>query len=207
MIRPGSGAVHLPHRPLPRRRHDVRVVQPRIPDPDEVPLETGWAALADRRWADARGHFQRAVAAEETAEANEGLSWAAWWLDDAGSVFATRDRAYRLYRQAGDAAGAARMATWLACDELDFRGAFPAAGGWLGIARRLLDGLEPGPEHGWLAFFEGFMASAAGDLDRAVECAVEAAALGRRLDVPDLEMLGLALEGATLVATARSMRA
>ena len=31
----------------------------------------------------------------------EGLSWAAWWLDDAEAVFDARERAYRLYRDAG----------------------------------------------------------------------------------------------------------
>ena len=43
----------------------------------------------------------------------------------------------------------------------------------------------------------------AGDGERARELAVEAAEIGRRFGVPDLEMLGLALEGASLVADAR----
>ena len=163
----------------------------------------GWAELASGRWSAARSCFERALAVNETAEAQEGLSWAAWWLDDAEVVFAARDRAYRLYKYRGDSAGAARMATWLACDELDFHGALAVAGGWLGRARRLLGDLEPGREHGWLAFFEGYIASGAGDGDRAIERAAEAAAIGRRLGVPDLEMLGLALEGATLVARAQ----
>ena len=38
----------------------------------------------------------------ETPGAFEGLSWAAWWLDDAETVFAARERAYRLYRERGD---------------------------------------------------------------------------------------------------------
>ncbi len=166
-------------------------------------LEAGWADLAGGRWAAALAGFESAVVCKETAEAHEGLSWAAWWLDDADVVFAARDRAYRLYKQRGDRPAAARMATWLACDELDFHGASAVARGWLGRARRLLAALEPRPEHGWLAFFEGYIASAAGDSDRALALAVEAAAIGRRLEVPDLEMLGLALEGATLVACAR----
>ncbi len=165
--------------------------------------DAGWAELASGRWTAARACFERALAANETPEAQEGLSWAAWWLDDADVVFTARDRAYRLYKQRGDSAAAARMATWLACDELDFHGAFAVAGGWLGRARRLLSDLEPGPEHGWLAFFEGYIDGGAGDSDRAIELAAEAAAIGRRLGVPDLEMLGLALEGATLVARAQ----
>ena len=165
-------------------------------------LDAGWVELAGGRWAAALACFERAVVSKETPEAHEGLSWAAWWLDDADVVFAARDRAYRLYKQRGDRPAAARMATWLACDELDFHGAFAVASGWLGRARRLLGELVSGVEHGWLAFFEGYIASGAGDSDRAIELAVEAAAIGRRLEVPDLQMLGLALEGATLVAGA-----
>ena len=143
------------------------------------------------------------MAAEETAEGYEGLSWAAWWLDDAALVFSARARAYRLYRRAGDAGGAARMATWLACDELDFHGAVTVAGGWLARAHRLLDPLEPSSDHGWLAFLEGYMAHAGGDSATAARLAGVAAGVGRRFGVVDLEMLGLALEGATHVACAR----
>jgi len=131
------------------------------------------------------------------------LSWSAWWLDDAEAVFDARERAYRLYRKRGDAVGAARMATWLAVDHLDFHGALAVASGWLQRAHRLLDPLEPGPEHGWLAFHDGYVANMRGDADKAKELGAYAAELGRRVEVPDLEMLGLALEGATLVARAR----
>ena len=166
-------------------------------------LDVGWGELQEGRWDAARARFEQAVGAEETPEAFEGLSWAAWWLDDAETVFAARERAYRLYKEAGDAADAARMATWLASDQLDFHGAFAVAGGWLGRAHRLLDPLEPGPEHGWLAFLEGYLAHAGGEIAKAAELGRHSAELGRRFDVPDLEMLGLALEGATLVARAR----
>ena len=95
------------------------------------------------------------------------------------------------------------MATWLAADQLDFRGALAVAGGWLRRAERLLDSLEPGPEHGWLAFHEGYIAHLSGDTVRARELAARATEAGRRFDVPDLQMLGLALQGAALVACAR----
>ena len=95
------------------------------------------------------------------------------------------------------------MATWLAADQLDFRGAWSVASGWLRRAHRLLDPLEPGPEHGWLAFHEGFLAHAARDTATASGLAGRAAELGRRCGVADLEMLGLALEGATLVGCGR----
>ena len=88
-------------------------------------------------------------------------------------------------------------------DQLDFHGAFAVAGGWLARAHRLLDPLEPGPEHGWLAFLEGYMAHAGGETAKAAEFGRRSVELGRRFDVPDLEMLGLAIEGATLVARAQ----
>jgi LuxR family transcriptional regulator, maltose regulon positive regulatory protein len=166
-------------------------------------IDAGWAALRDARWEAARERFGAALAAEETPAAFEGLSWAAWWLDDRDAVFAARESAYRLYRQRGDAAGAARMATWLAADQLDFCGAWSVASGWLRRAHRLLEQLEPGPEHGWIAFHEGFIAHAARDTATATELAARAAELGRRHGPADLEMLGLALQGASLVGAAR----
>jgi len=166
-------------------------------------LHAGWVELGHGRWGAARSCFEQALADDETPEAFEGLSWSAWWLDDAETVFATRERAYRLYRTRADAASAARMATWLAADHLDFHGAAVVASGWLRRAHRLLDPLEPGPDHGWLAFHEGYVAHAGGDSAGARERAAFAAELGRRFGVADLEMLGLALEGAALVACAQ----
>ncbi len=166
-------------------------------------LAAGWEALRGARWDDARAILEPLTAAEETPEAFEALSWAAWWDDDARAVFAARERAYALYKRRGDRAGAARMATWLAADELDFNGALSVSSGWLGRARRLLEPLDEGRERGWLAFHEGYGARLRGDDVAAAECAAVAARVGRRLGVPDLEMLGLALEGATLVDCAR----
>jgi DNA-binding NarL/FixJ family response regulator len=170
--------------------------------PVEDPARAGWTALREGRWEEARRRFEAALAGGEAAGSLEGLSWAAWWLDDEPAVFAARERAYALYRKDGDGAAAARMATWLAVDHLDFHGAWPVARGWLGRARRLLEPLDAGPDHGWLAFHEGYLAHAGGDTATARERAAEAAALGRRFGVADLEMLGLALEGAALVAAA-----
>jgi LuxR family transcriptional regulator, maltose regulon positive regulatory protein len=162
-------------------------------------LELGLAELAQGRWEAARA----ALADGEEPEALEALSWAAWWLDDANAVFEARERAFRLYRRRGDAAGAARMAVWLACDEHDFHGAASVASGWLQRARRLLEPLEPAPEHGWLAFHGGYLALVTGDSGAAARHGVEAAEIGRAVGVADLEMLGLALQGRALVGQAR----
>ncbi|MGH7730953.1 MAG: LuxR C-terminal-related transcriptional regulator, partial [Candidatus Eiseniibacteriota bacterium] len=136
----------------------------------------------------------------ETPEALEGLGWSAWWLDDAETTFSARERAYRLYRKRGDPGSAARVAAWLAGDYLDFRGEHAVANGWLRRAHRLLDPLEQSSDHGWLAFYEGYMARRRSEARR---LGAQAAELGRPFSVPDLEMLGLALEGSALVALAQ----
>ncbi|HYP48981.1 MAG TPA: hypothetical protein VEQ61_10125, partial [Thermoleophilaceae bacterium] len=167
------------------------------------PLAAGGEALGRGAWEEAGESFRRALAAEESAEAWEGLSWAAWWLGDAETLPA-RESAYRAHRAAGDKRGAGRMAVWLANDSLDFRGD-PATGtGWLERARRLLEEEPTGSEHGWLLLLEGAYAlEVAGDLEESARRARAATELGRELGVPDLEAVGLALEGEALTAGGR----
>lgn len=163
-------------------------------------LEAGWRHLSHGSWEAAWSAFEASLAEEETPEALEGLSWSAWWVDDSARVFEAREQAFLLYRQSDRPASAARMAIWIAVDHLDFHGAVAVARGWLRRANRLLETLEPRPEHGWLAFHEGYLAYVTGDAERAAELAVDASEAGRTLGVPDLEMLGLGLRGALLVA-------
>jgi LuxR family maltose regulon positive regulatory protein len=164
------------------------------------PLSAGWDALGRMEWEVARACFDAAVARQASAEALEGLGVAAWWLDDAAATFAARERAYSLYRRRGDRRSAARLATLLGIDSHQFRGE-PAIGhGWFRRAHRLLEGLPPAPEHGWLRIWEGQIALIVGnDPATARGLGREAAELGRSLDVIDIEMTGLGLEGLALV--------
>lgn len=162
-------------------------------------VESGRLALARGAFEEARTCFEAAVAEEATARALEGLSWAAWWLNDAPAMFDSRERSYRRYRQAGDRLGAARMAMWLGTDHADFRGELAVAAGWLARARRLLEGLEPGAEHGWLWVHEAEKLLYAHDTAGARALGAAAADLGRQLGLTDLEMMGLATEGLALV--------
>ena len=59
-------------------------------------LDVGWTELQAGRWEAARTLFTEAVTARATPEALEGLSWAAWWLDDPAAVLEAREHAYRL---------------------------------------------------------------------------------------------------------------
>jgi tetratricopeptide (TPR) repeat protein len=164
----------------------------------------GQRALAHGAWSDAREHFEAALARWESADALEGLGWAGWWLADAEVTLRARERAYRAYRVAGDAASAGRVAAWLAADYLEFRGDDAVARGWLERAHRLLDCLPECAAHGWLALNEGAYAlNVGGDPDEAARQARRAATLGRDVAVADLEAVGLTLEGISLVLRGR----
>ncbi|MGE0042423.1 MAG: LuxR C-terminal-related transcriptional regulator [Vicinamibacterales bacterium] len=162
----------------------------------ETGLDAGRAALERGDWLAARLAFESALGAGDHAEALEGLGLAAWWLDDAARVFDARERAYRLYRDSGDTAGAARMAIWLAWDTSAFRGEQAIANGWLQLARRLLEGCPDSREHAWWAMRRGiFTLLDEGDPDEAERLASEAVRIGRALGDRDYELIGRALHG------------
>jgi DNA-binding CsgD family transcriptional regulator/tetratricopeptide (TPR) repeat protein len=163
-------------------------------------MRAGEAALRRGAWAQARLHFKTALRTRETPEALEGLGWAEWWLDRPPASFAARERAYALFRKRGDRRSAARVATALAVDHIDYRGE-PAVGrGWIERSRRLLEGLERTPEFGWALFWQGHWARVVQrDSTIAMQRGVEAAALARDLALFDLEMLANALQGLALV--------
>jgi DNA-binding CsgD family transcriptional regulator/tetratricopeptide (TPR) repeat protein len=163
-------------------------------------IDAGWAALRRGAWDEARAAFAAVVAQADVAEAYDGLGYAAWWVHDVETLFAARERAYRLYRRAGDARAAAGVAIWIASDHVDFRGDHAIANGWLRRARRLLDGLEVAPEHGWLAAHEAFAAIIdRNDVVAGRQLGATAAQLGRTLGSVDLEAVGMATEGLALV--------
>jgi len=170
--------------------------------PSQPPdLAAGTAALERGAWDEARSHLQASIAQRETPEALEQLGLAAWWLDDAALTFDARERAFRLYREADDARGAARVALWLTWDCLAFRGDTAVAAGWLERARRLLTGHEQAAEYGWLHLRDGEVALFRGhDTTTAKDCGVKAAILGRSTGDRGLEFTGLALEGLARVS-------
>lgn len=165
------------------------------------PFAVGVLALERGAWEDARAAFNSSLEAAETPQVLEQLGLASWWLDDAVHTFASRERAYRLYREAGDAKGAARVALWLVWDNLAIRGDTAVASGWLERARRLLMGHESSAEYGWLLLREGEVALFRGHDPAAARAHGTAAAqLGRQTGDRGLEFTGLALEGLARVS-------
>ena len=168
---------------------------------DKTATEEGRDALLRSDWPAAAERFRTALAETDTADAHEGLSWAAWYLDDADAAIAAREAAYRIYRRTGQRAGAARMAIWAAVDYLEFRGALAVAGGWFARAERLLDGLETVAEHGWLHLHRGALAlEMEGDVEAARVHADDAIRIGQEVGDADVELIGLALRGLAQVA-------
>ncbi len=171
------------------------------PRDSDNPLPAAHDALRHAEWETAQTAFQAALHQEQTPQAFEGLSWACWWLSDATMLFDARERAYQLYYQQGDRRGAARLAIWIAHDHIEFRGQLAIANGWLQRARRHLEGVDDAPETGWLVLLEGALAiEITHDTTTARQLGAEAAAWGRRLNVIDLEAIGMALEGLALVS-------
>ena len=162
-------------------------------------LRAGQAALARGAWAEARAIFEEELGARESVDALEGLSWAAWWVEDVTTCIDARERAYRLSRREGDMRRAAMLALWVGDDYLTLRGERAIANGWFQRAARLLEGLETCAEHGWLDALLGYMAMVEGDQAKARDLAVRAHELGRRLGVVSLEMFALSVEGIALV--------
>ncbi len=172
-------------------------------------LETGRAALTRRDWAAARHAFDRVLAHGESGEALEGVGMAAWWVEDFPAAIDAREHAYRLYRVAADRVAAdrtaaARMAVWLANDYADYRGETAVANGWIRRAERLVDGLPACPEQAWLAYTKAhFALMVQRDPVEARRLSAQAAAIARTAGPPDMEMLGVALEGLALVTEGR----
>jgi DNA-binding CsgD family transcriptional regulator/tetratricopeptide (TPR) repeat protein len=172
-------------------------------EPISDSVAEGRKALERGAWQEARERFAAASQSEDSGEAWEGLGWAGYWLHDAETTLGARERAFQAYRASDDVRGAGRVAAWLAADFLEFRGDHAVAGGWLERAHRLLDGVPAGADHGWLAVIEGSFELRAGELAKVMRSARRATRLGRECGVPDLEAIGLSLEGFALVGQAR----
>lgn len=165
------------------------------------PMAAGQAALARAAWAEARASFETAAAAEDSPEAWEGVSRAAWWEGDQEATFSARERAYRRYRHVDDARGAARMAMWLASDHLDYRGDDVVCGAWLRRGRALLEGHPPCTELGFILLLEADVALLATNDPRSAERISRAALeLARACGAGDVEVVALAILGSALIA-------
>jgi DNA-binding CsgD family transcriptional regulator len=165
-----------------------------------IALSEANAALERGEWQAAADAFRRAVAEDETPQALEGLGTALWWQDEQKSVLEVRERAFRLYREQGDLRSAARIATALSIDYIDYRFDTAVASGWMLRAEHLLEGLPLCEEHAWLQLYLGLKALMFDNQPAEARRHMEGAfALAAQLQNIDVEMMAVALDGLLLL--------
>ncbi|MFA9270481.1 MAG: LuxR C-terminal-related transcriptional regulator, partial [Baekduiaceae bacterium] len=163
-------------------------------------LTEGQAALDDGDWDRAKRAFEAALLAGASAEAWDGLGWAAWWLSEEELTIEAREQAYRAYRDAGDAGGAARIAAFLSADFREFRSEVAVARGWLELAQRALVDQPLSADHGWVAVLQADQVLNTGDdLPEVRRLCEEARRIGLAHGVADLEAIALAQGGVAAV--------
>lgn len=152
-------------------------------------------------WTEAEAAFGAVLAADECPEAFEGIATAYRYLAREAGAFESAERAYRLYRDRGDRAAAARVAMSLAVDAVEWRGQWAVMDGWMETARRLLESLPPTAELGWWEHYQGYLALiSANDTARAIAHSRTAEAIAHEVQAADLAMLTRALQGLALVS-------
>jgi LuxR family transcriptional regulator, maltose regulon positive regulatory protein len=160
------------------------------------------SALGRGQWELARDGFEATLALGENAAAREGQAFAARMLGQHDASFAAYERAYRLYRDVDDVAGAARVATWLGYNHEALRGDLAVASGWYARAHRLIDDRPLSLEHAWLAIREASrLLSSSLDPDRGRELARLATAAAAAAGDVEVETVGRSLEGLAMVMT------
>jgi len=97
-------------------------------------VSIGQSALANAKWEDAKEQFESALMESDSPEAHDGLGLALWWLNEIPESHEQRTLAYRGYKSSGDLPKAARLAAWLAREQVFLRANVSAMNGW--FARR-----------------------------------------------------------------------
>jgi DNA-binding CsgD family transcriptional regulator len=163
-------------------------------------IDRGRAAFARRAWGAA---YEQLSAAERKKplgfEDLERLAVAAYLVGRDEHSAEAWGRAHQACLQAGNGAGAARCAFWLAVGLLN-RGEVARGGGWLARARRVLDdGYHDCVEQGYLLVPASIQHFSAGDLATAYATFEQAAAVGDRFHDSDLVTLARTGQGRALI--------
>jgi class 3 adenylate cyclase len=156
------------------------------------------SAAARHAWRESYDAYSAMDLRELTATDLENFGDAAWWSGKLEDAIRLRERAHAAHAAAGDKLGAARLALTLSWDHSG-RGAFAVSQGWFANAERLLAGQPESVAHGYLtltravnAMFEGDLAGALDDFDRAFE-------LAQRMGDRDTQALALGGKGRALI--------
>ncbi|WP_342000354.1 LuxR C-terminal-related transcriptional regulator [Microbacterium sp. LWH7-1.2] len=150
-------------------------------------LDAGRAAVADRRWADASELLARVEAREGLGASDlELLSTAALLRGEPQACIDALSRAYGAYLTAGEPAGAARAAGWLALDLIE-QGDFTNSVMWAARAMRIVSGMvEPGALAGFARMAPAVGQLGSGNTAEAVRGFEEVFAIAEREDDREL---------------------
>lgn len=161
-------------------------------------LVAGSDALGRGEWATARDTFEAAWAAEESADALDGLGRALWWLSDPAGALDVRARAFAHFRHEGRDRDAAVLAIWLAREHRGLYRSNGVADGWLSRAQSLVTSLaDQGSLRGWLHLAESEASPLHPDSAHQADLAV---AVARQEADGDLEIVALMRRGACAVS-------
>jgi tetratricopeptide (TPR) repeat protein len=170
---------------------------------DETPGQRAREALGRHAWSEAYEVMTEADGAGDLAPDDlEVLAQAAWWVGQQDAASEAWERAYTLHARSGDKLAAANAAAQLAFNLLG-AGLPSVLNGWVNRAERLLQGASEEPVHAFIAVVRGMTAFTGGDLDSAAAAGRRALDIGTTFGIPDLQAMGLHLEGRALVAKGR----
>ncbi|HEY0069542.1 MAG TPA: response regulator transcription factor [Chloroflexia bacterium] len=165
-------------------------------------IAAGYAALRVGDWAAARSSFEAALSAgADGPEAHDGLGQALWWFNDIEGAHQQRTLAYLGFKRQGEVRRATAIAVWLAREQVFLNANSSAMKGWFARAERLLQGVPPCPEHGWLALMRASMFASGAELERT---ALQSLEIARQFDDTELEVMALAFNGLAQVGLGRS---
>lgn len=168
------------------------------------PLQAGRDALKRYAWREALGYLRAAdAAAPLSPEDLEGLAEAAWWSALMASCIDARERAYRLYIDAGCPRRAGYVAIALARDYF-LRNEGSVANAWVNRAERLLGEEADSVEKAWLLRTRAVIAiEGERDFAKGLDYATRTLEMATRVRDRDLIVLALQDQGRVLVATGK----
>src|SRR5215218_11424516 len=152
----------------------------------------GERAIAAADWETARACLERLLGEGDSPDALTGLSKVAMIEREYERAIELKERAFDLYKEAGQLARASESAIWLTFMYVTYHGHFSAALGWKQRAESLLAGEEQSAAHGWLTLLQAPFSRDPAERER---LAVSALAIARRFGDVDLEIEALALLG------------
>lgn len=163
-------------------------------------VSAGQSALQNANWLEAKEQFELALKESDSPDARDGLGLALWWVNEIGASHEQRALAYLGYKSNGSLPKAARLAAWLAREQVFLRANVSAMNGWFARASRLLDEMGPCAEAGWVKIYHTTMTGSPAEQEQVAKESVE---IARQYHDLDLEAFALAVLGAAQVAQAK----